>query len=131
MNTPERINVLIVDDNIIDAFIAEEVLKHDFKTLFVTNGYAALEAIEKEKFDIVLMDINLNDHTMDGIATMRKIKYQQKHKRTKIIAVTSSSDAKEWFMKQGFDGHHLKPLSRKTILEEIRVTLNRTCVLLL
>jgi CheY-like chemotaxis protein len=130
MNTPEKINVLIVDDNAVDIFIAEEVLKHDFKTFTVSSGPAALEAIEKEKFDIILMDINLNDHTMDGISAMRKIKYQPKHKRTKIIAVTSSSDAKEWYIKQGFDGHHMKPLSRETILEEIMLTLNRACVLL-
>ena len=130
MNSQDKINVLIVDDNIIDAFIAEEVLKHDFKTLSVSSGYAALEAIEKEKFDVILMDINLNDHTMDGIAAMRKIKFQKKHRRTKIIAVTASSDAKEWYTKQGFDGHHIKPLLRDTIIDEIMVVLEKACVLL-
>lgn len=116
-------HILIVEDDAICGFLAETALKNHYKTTLVTNGHDALEAIEKEKFDVVLMDINLNNATMDGIKTMRTIRYNRKHRYTKILAVTASSDAKEWYLKQGFDGHYMKPLMEEGIVKEINAHL--------
>jgi len=116
MNKP---NILIVEDDPIHAFIAETHLKNHYNITTVTNGHDALAAVEKQKFDVILIDINLNEPSMDGLKTMRNIRYDRKNLYTKIIAVTAASDAREWFVKQGFDGHYLKPLSEKGILEEI------------
>jgi two-component system sensor histidine kinase BarA len=124
----DPLNVLIVEDDPIHSFILETLLAKYWKVCSVNNGYAALEAIEKEKFDVILMDINLNDHTLDGIGTMRKIKYQRKHKDIKVIALTASSDAKEWFIKQGFDSHYMKPIAEKTIVEEINALARKESV---
>jgi CheY-like chemotaxis protein len=124
----DPLNVLIVEDDPIHSFILETLLAKHWKICSVNNGYAALEVIEKEKFDVILMDINLNDHTLDGIGTMRKIKYQRKHKDIKVIALTASSDAKEWFIKQGFDGHYMKPIEERTIVEEINALVKKESV---
>jgi len=117
-------NVLIVEDDPICGFLAETVLKNYFNTIIVTNGYDALEWIEKQNFDVILMDINLNNPSMDGIKTMRTIKFNRKYKKIKILAVTASSGDKEWFLKQGFDGHCMKPLMEKEIVNEINKHLN-------
>lgn len=117
-------NILIVEDDAICGFLAETALKKHYKTTLVTNGHEALKAVEKEVFDMILMDINLNDATMDGIKTMRTIRFNRKHNHIKIIAVTASSDDKAWFLKQGFDGHYMKPLLEKEIVIEINRHLN-------
>ena len=121
----ENVRVLIVEDDLVHLFIAQTCLQGHFITDTVMNGHAALEAMEKKNYDVVLMDINLNDHTLDGIQTMRKIKFNRKHRHSKVIAVTACSDAKEWYLKQGFDGHYMKPVIEKTILEEINAQLSR------
>lgn len=120
-----KTNVLIVEDDPIHTFIAETHLKNNYNTHSVTSGHSALEAIETRKFDVILMDINLNDPAMDGIKTMRTIRYNRKHRHTKIIAVTSASDAREWFLKQGFDGHFMKPITEQGISEEINKHLEK------
>ena len=125
-----KANILIVEDDKIHTYIAETHLKNHFHYRSVTTGYAALEAIEKEKFDVILMDINLNDETMDGIKTMRTIRYNRKHRHTKIIAVTAASDAREWFLKQGFDAHYLKPLYENEIVEEINKQLEKDVIII-
>ena len=115
----KTLNILIVEDDPIHAFILETHLKNHFNCDSVTNGHDALAAIEKQKYNVNLMDINLNDSAMDGIKTMRTIRYNRKYRHTKIIAVTAASDDREWFMKQGFDGHYMKPMTEEGLLEEI------------
>jgi CheY-like chemotaxis protein len=112
-------NILIVEDDLICGFLAETALKNHYNTTIVTNGYDALQAIEKQTYNVILMDINLNDPAMDGLKTMRTIKFNRKHKYIKILAVTASSDDKVWFLKQGFDGHLMKPLLEREIVTEI------------
>lgn len=112
-------NVLIVEDDPICGFLAEIALSDHYTTTLVTNGRDALKVIEKLTFEIILMDINLNDPAMDGIRTMRTIKFIRKHKKVKILAVTSGSDDKSWFLKQGFDGHYMKPLLERELVAEI------------
>ncbi|HWY11434.1 MAG TPA: response regulator [Bacteroidia bacterium] len=122
-------NILIVEDDAIHAFIAEAQLKEYYNTHWVDNGHEALKAIEKQKYEVILMDINLNDPAMDGIKTMRTIRFNRKHRHTKIIALTAASDAREWFIKQGFDGHYMKPITVQGLLEEINKEYTRTSLI--
>ncbi|MCD6066685.1 MAG: putative sensor protein [Bacteroidetes bacterium] len=122
--TKQAPKILIVDDDPICCFLAENLLKEYALVETVTNGHDALEAIEKSNFDFILMDINLNNSEMDGIRTMRMIRYHRKHKNIKILAVTAKSGAREWFLNEGFDGHYMKPLVHTGIIEEIKATLS-------
>lgn len=117
-------NVLIVDDDALCIFLAEAALKNHFHIHSVSNGHKALEAVEKKKYDIILMDINLGDERMDGIRTMRMIKQEKRHKYIKVLAVTSFTHTTDWYAKQGFDGVYAKPIIEEQIVEVIRETLN-------
>lgn len=124
MITTETPAILIVDDDPTCIFLAQTALENHFRISSVSNGHAALKALEGEKFDLVLMDINLGDEQMDGIRTMRLIKQERKHKRVKVMAVTVFAHQKDWFTKQGFDGVFTKPVIEEKILEAIHETLN-------
>lgn len=121
-------NVLIVEDDPICGFLAQSVLKNHYAITMVTNGYAALQAVEKQTFDVILMDINLNDAEMDGIKTMRTIRYNRKHNHIKIIAVTASANDKDWFVKLGFDGQYMKPVLKEKIIPVIEKYIKRKIV---
>lgn len=65
-------NVLIVDDNAENIRLAAGSLKSlDISILFATNGFRAIEIIEEQDIDLILMDINMPK--MDGFETVKKM----------------------------------------------------------
>ncbi len=67
------LKVLVAEDNSINVFLIVKIL-NDWKvqTTVVTNGAAALEALEKENFDLVLMDTYMP--VMNGLEAIKKIR---------------------------------------------------------
>lgn len=112
-------HILAVDDDPISIMITETLLQKNFHVHSVTNGQEALEAMKEHHYDIVLMDINLGDETMDGIRTMQCIKQDSRYAGTKVFAVTSYSDNHEWYIAQGFDDLYTKPIIKEEMIEVI------------
>ena len=87
----------------------------------VTTGEEALKALEKEKFDLVLMDIQMPK--MDGLTATRKIR--EKEKKTKkhlpIIAMTAHAlkGDREKCLAAGMDDYIAKPLKVEKLEEVI------------
>jgi CheY-like chemotaxis protein len=78
--------VLVVEDNKINQMVTKKILeKSNFKSTIVDDGYAAIEAMGKEHFDVVLMDINMP--LINGFETTRMIR--KKGFTTPIIALTA------------------------------------------
>jgi len=119
-NKIQQENILIVEDDLLSAFVAEKILQKHFNTFTVKGGYEAIEVMEKQNFQAVLMDINLGDDNMDGLRAMRLIKNNPKHKRVKIFAITAFSDAREWYIKQGFEDMFMKPLPEEAVVKAIQ-----------
>jgi CheY-like chemotaxis protein len=119
MNLKLRKKILIVDDDENDGLIAESILQDYFSVTTVPNGHVALKAVEMMRYDAVLMDINLGDPRMDGIKTMHMIKENKQNKRIKVFAITAFSDARDWYIKQGFEDLILKPLDENTVINVI------------
>jgi CheY-like chemotaxis protein len=112
-------HILIVDDDPISVMIAETLLQKHFHVRSVSSGREALNAMEESHYDIVLMDINLGDETMNGIQTMKLIRKNDLHAYTKIFAVTAYVDDKDWFLDQGFDDLYTKPIIKEEMVEVI------------
>lgn len=104
-------NILIVDDDPLSIFISERILKKDFNYTSVLSGQEAIRIVETQKFDLILMDINLRDINMDGIRTMKIIRQQAEYRNTQIFALTAFSHNKLWYLDQGFDELFIKPLT--------------------
>lgn len=116
--------ILVVEDDEQAALIAEKTLEKHFSVTTVPNGHIAIKAIEMIRFDAVLMDINLGDHRLDGLAAMHRIKSGTKNRRLKIFAITAFSDTRDWYIKQGFDDLIVKPLDEEKATEIINNKIN-------
>jgi CheY-like chemotaxis protein len=66
------IHVLVVEDNRINQMITRKQLKKNNYKCSVDNGYDALEILEKENFDLILMDINVP--LINGFETTKLIR---------------------------------------------------------
>lgn len=111
--------LLYVEDDPINAFILGRLLKNTYHTMHVEDGETCLQLLVNEKFDAVLMDINLGNGMMDGVETMRRIKAMPQFDRMPVIAVTSYAmpEDRSRFLAAGFNGYLPKPLDRLVLLE--------------
>ncbi len=91
----QGVKVLVVEDNPINATVITGLLKRwKMPYHWVSGGKEALQAVEDEKFDIILMDLHMPD--MDGFETMRRIRKQGY--QTPILAITADVQ-EETFLK--------------------------------
>ncbi|MCV9928883.1 response regulator [Flavobacterium sp. LS1R49] len=86
LTSNQMFKVLVVEDNRINQIVTRKIIeKNNYSCTVVDDGYAALEILEKECFDIILMDINMP--LMNGFETTRKIRL--KDIKTPIVALTA------------------------------------------
>jgi signal transduction histidine kinase len=109
--------VLLVDDNEINLMVAKSILtKVGVKVTTATNGKIAIELVENNRFDAVLMDIQMP--VMDGFEATAVIKDILKQKDLPIIAVSANvmkSDI-ERSKEAGMVSHIAKPLRVQHLL---------------
>ncbi len=113
--------ILIIEDQEDNRQIMHDVLAaNGFDSFEATTGEDGLTLAEREKPDLILMDIQLPK--MDGYEVTRRIKVNTALKHIPIIAVTSyalSGDDQKAFA-AGCDGYLTKPVSPKVLLAKIR-----------
>lgn len=112
--------VLVAEDNDVNQLLIEEYLKrYGVDITMVSNGQEALDALDKDTFSLVLMDINMP--VMSGTDAISIIK--KKGILTPVVALTANAVAgdHERFLEYGFDGYLAKPIVLKD-LEKILET---------
>jgi len=83
------LKVLLVEDNDLNQELAKDILgKNDLFVHVANNGQEALDILEKESFDIILMDCQMP--IMDGYEATRRIREQEKFKDIPIISMTAN-----------------------------------------
>ena len=87
-----KYNILLVEDSKVNQFIIKKMLENIGHTVeLANNGLEAIECVEKQEPDLVLMDLQMPE--MDGIeATKRIIKY---HPKLVILALTANASQTE------------------------------------
>ena len=111
--------VLLVEDNIVNRMIGAEMLKsYGLDVLEAEDGAMALTALEHQKVDLVLMDIQMP--VLDGYAAARQARVRERRlnlPRVPIVALTANAfeDDAAQAMAAGMDGHLSKPYSRAQI----------------
>jgi CheY-like chemotaxis protein/anti-sigma regulatory factor (Ser/Thr protein kinase) len=109
--------ILIADDYEINRLVATTILNdYDVISVEAKNGIEAIEAFEKEPFDLVLMDVQMPE--MDGIEATNIIR-KRISKTIPIIALTAyalkGDDAK--FIDAGMNDYLSKPFEENQLLE--------------
>jgi len=117
--------VLVAEDNKINQKLIDRLLSRDGHFVrIVDNGQEALEALENEPFDLVLMDVQMP--IMDGIEATQKIRERELREggHLRIVAITANAldGDREQCIATGMDGFLTKPIQ----LSELRRILKYT-----
>lgn len=115
----ENISILLVEDNDMNRMVAQNSLQYyNCRVTEAENGIEALEVLKKEKFDIILMDIQMPE--MDGIEATRIIRTEFKL-TTPIIALTANAFKSEIekCKKAGMNDYVTKPFDEANLIETI------------
>jgi DNA-binding response OmpR family regulator len=118
----ERYNVLIVDDEqVICDLLVEELSESELKCYSVTDGKSALEKINNESFDLILLDIRLPG--MSGIELLRELWLN--HSNVPIIMITAVNDIDTAVeaMKLGAVDYIVKPFDLEKVNASVRTAL--------
>jgi DNA-binding response OmpR family regulator len=114
-------NVLVVDDEPNIVMSLEFLLrKAGYAVSIARNGTEALEAIDKEPYGVVLLDILMPD--VDGYQVCRHLRQLPAHQDTKVIFLSTKS--REVNIQKGYEAgadlYLTKPFSTRQLLEKIR-----------
>ena len=122
---PDVLKILIVDDIFINHVILESMLLEvNHEVTSVKTGLAAVEAVQKQDFDLIIMDINMPE--MGGKDATRKIRELPPPKsNTPIIACSADYSIKhiKEYKDIGMNGLISKPI----VKEELLLALNNCC----
>lgn len=116
-------NVLLVEDNEVNQMVAQGMLANiGCKVSIAENGLLALDVLKKNKFDIVLMDINMP--VLNGCDTTVQFRaLEEENEHMPIIALTANvmKEDVDGYIKAGMDDHLSKPFSA----DKLRDILNK------
>jgi len=127
LSQPRRmLRVLVADDSPVNQEVAAGLLElQGHSVVCVDNGQEAVDAWQREEFDIILMDVEM--HVMDGLTATRQIRALEAERGGHIPIVALTAHALKGFKQHcseaGMDAYVTKPLRP----EELFATLDQLC----
>ena len=123
------LRILLAEDNLVNQRLALRLLeKRGHSLTIANNGREALESLEKDAFDVVLMDVQMP--VMDGFEATAAIREKERGtgKHQPIIAMTAHAmnGDRERCLAAGMDGYVSKPIQPQELFEAIE-TLTTGC----
>jgi signal transduction histidine kinase/DNA-binding response OmpR family regulator len=121
-----RSHVLLAEDNVVNQKLALRLLeKRGYTVTVAPDGRAAVEALEKERFDLVLMDVQMPE--MGGFEATGAIRAREKDEggHIPIIALTAHAmkSDQERCLASGMDGYISKPIRSSELFSLIEKVL--------
>jgi len=116
------LNILIAEDNLINQKLIIKVLnKLGYKPSLANNGQEVLEMLEKEEFEVILMDVQMP--VLDGLSTTRKIR-NEFDKQPVIIAMTANAmvEDREECLSAGMNDYVSKPINIEELVDVLKKT---------
>jgi PAS domain S-box-containing protein len=115
----QTLNILVAEDNLLNQKLLEGILKKlEHRFVVAPNGYEAIKCFEKERFDLILMDVDMPE--MDGIEATRIIREKEKTagKHIPIVGLTAHAmqGDKERCIAAGMDRYMTKPFSYNALV---------------
>lgn len=116
--------ILVVEDNKINQIVTKKILEsNNFKCTILEDGYAAINLLETESFDVILMDINMP--IINGFDTTALIR--KKGITTPVIALTAfdKQEITEQALSCGMNDIIIKPFEQGKLFNVINNLINK------
>lgn len=115
--------VLIAEDSSVIQNLTRKILQlQNYSIDSAKNGKQVLQKLEKEYFDVILMDINMP--TMDGIECAREIRAMPDEKKANIPIIAITGNARNYtledFQNVGINEYVPKPLNFDTLVNMVK-----------
>jgi two-component system sensor histidine kinase/response regulator len=116
------LTILLAEDNRVNQIVATRLLeKRGHTVVLAETGRAALEALHKQRFDLVLMDVQMPE--MDGLEATMAIRQREKlsGQHVPIVAMTANAMTgdEQRCLQSGMDGFVAKPISAQRLFATI------------
>ena len=121
-HTPRALRILVAEDNAVNQRLAVCLLqKHGHRVTVAGNGREAMEALDRDRFDAVLMDIQMPE--MSGFEATAAIRRTERgtNRHIPIIAMTAHAmkSDREQCLECGMDAYLSKPIRPQELLEAL------------
>jgi len=114
--------ILIADDSSVIQTLTKKILiSLDYEVIGVKSGSKVMDMVDKNDFDIILMDINLPG--TNGMELTKQIRaLNSKKAKTPIVAISGNYQnySKEEFVAAGINEHLVKPLNYDALVETVK-----------
>lgn len=117
------LRVLVADDNPLNLRLATRILREmGHSGVLVNDGAKALEALQAQSFDVLLMDVTMP--VMDGLEALTELRRRERsgRRRTPVIMVTAYDlpEDRRRLLDAGADGYVAKPIDAERLGAELR-----------
>ena len=111
--------VLIVDDNDLNRKLFENLIGQVCLFESAKNGIEALALLEENRFDLILMDIQMPE--LDGLSATKIIRSEQQYKNLPIIGLSANAMEEdiEKAMAVGMNDYVVKPIEPDALFKSI------------
>ena len=108
--------IAVIEDNPDNRLLVRVILEPDYDVTDYESGFAALAGMQRERPDLVLLDISLPE--MDGSEVLRRIRADANLKNLPVIALTAHamSGDREKYLGAGFNDYVTKPIVDEAVL---------------
>ncbi len=121
MNTNKKLGglrVLLAEDSPDNQLIVSLMLKAaDAEVAVVDNGQAVLDQLQRQSYDVVLMDITMP--VMDGFEAILRLRSEGHQVPVFALTAYSLDEERQKCLESGFTGHISKPIDRAALLESL------------
>ena len=121
------LRILLAEDNVVNQKLAMRLLQQmGYRADLASNGIEAIECVERQTYDVVLMDVQMPE--MDGLEASRRITAKwQPHERPRIVAMIANAmqGDREECLAAGMDDYVTKPIRVDGLVQALMAAMPR------
>jgi two-component system alkaline phosphatase synthesis response regulator PhoP len=117
--------LVVEDDPDIVELLTHYLARDGFRVESIENGKAALERLQSERYDVMILDLQLPG--LDGLAVCREARRDPRTRELPILMLTARGDETDRVvgLELGADDYVVKPFSPKELMARVRAVLRR------